>query len=508
MNAPNKIDMLAALRLTREGRLDEAMAAIRRSLSPATPSDATSSFDLPTLPPLPGGAGLPRFSIAGALGGLVRRFARFRPAHEVEESREQGFKQEFREDAEEQADPANVATIGLMVQERVATPVDESLDLTVEEALQPAPLERVQPVAPVAVAPLPVPPLPVPPRRVRKPIAEKRAESPEKTPNRRPARKLEGAKLQGLKLEGLKLEAFNLERIFAPAVARAPVGAPGERRFEQRSFSNAAGSRAYKLYVPSGHADEPLPLLVMLHGCTQSPDDFAAGTRMNLIAEEQKFLVAYPAQPSSANMGKCWNWFNSGDQRRDNGEPSIIAGITREIMEKFPVEPERVYIAGLSAGGAAAANMGSLYPDLYAAIGVHSGLACGAASDMPSAFTAMKQGATATKSRLGGETVPAIVFHGDRDTTVHPANGDDVVVQAKGGANLQATVTSGVAAGGRKFTRTVHADAKGLPVAEHWILHGAGHAWSGGDASGSYTDPRGPDASREMMRFFARHRVK
>jgi poly(hydroxyalkanoate) depolymerase family esterase len=245
----------------------------------------------------------------------------------------------------------------------------------------------------------------------------------------------------------------------------------------------------------------------MLHGCTQSPDDFAVGTRMNQIAEEQKFLVAYPAQASSANFGKCWNWFSSADQQRDQGEPSLIAGITREIIAQFPVDSARVYVAGLSAGGAAAANMGALYPDLYAAIGVHSGLACGSASDMSSGFAAMKQGASA-KSRRGDGSVPAIVFHGDQDATVHPANSDEVVIQATSGADLQASVTSGVAPGGRKFTRTVHADDAGRPVAEQWTLHGAGHAWSGGDPAGSFTDPRGPDASREMMRFFSQHRLK
>jgi poly(hydroxyalkanoate) depolymerase family esterase len=177
----------------------------------------------------------------------------------------------------------------------------------------------------------------------------------------------------------------------SPAAPRAPV--PDGAQFLTATFSNEASSRPYKLYVPSGYRpDRPAPLVVMLHGCTQSPDDFAAGTRMNAGAEEHACLVVYPGQTASANMQRCWNWFSEGDQHRDRGEPALIAGITREVMRDYAIDPRQVYVAGLSAGGAAAAIMGDAYPDLYAAIGVHSGLACGAASDMPSAFAAMQGG--------------------------------------------------------------------------------------------------------------------
>jgi poly(hydroxyalkanoate) depolymerase family esterase len=285
---------------------------------------------------------------------------------------------------------------------------------------------------------------------------------------------------------------------------QAPL--PDGARFEDRTFANEAGRRSYKLYIPSGYRNEPLPLVVMLHGCTQSPEDFAAGTRMNELAEEQTFLVAYPVQTQSANASKCWNWFSASDQRRDHGEPSLIAGITREIMRDFPVEQGRVYIAGLSAGGAAAAIMGVTYPDLYAAIGVHSGLACGAARDMPSAFAAMRQGGSGSDRQGRGGIVPTIVFHGDRDTTVHPSNGDQVIAQSKDATrDLQASVDRGESPGGMRYTRTVQADENGLPVLEQWVLHGAGHAWSGGSDAGSYTEPGGPDASREMVRFFLQH---
>jgi poly(hydroxyalkanoate) depolymerase family esterase len=298
----------------------------------------------------------------------------------------------------------------------------------------------------------------------------------------------------------------------SPADVPAPEGA----QFLSKSFSNQAGARTYKLYVPSQYRGQPLPLIVMLHGCTQSADDFAAGTRMNLRAEEYNCFVAYPEQAASANISKCWNWFRPGDQIRGQGEPALIAGITRQIMNNYSVDEERIYAAGLSAGGAAAAILAAAYPDLYAAIGVHSGLACGAASDVPSAFSAMRQTQPAARRRSSGNLsgrgaysriVPAIVFHGDQDKTVHPNNGDQVIAQLREalGADARVTIEDGRVPGGRAYTRTVHHDAAGHSIFEQWVIHGAGHAWSGGSPAGSYTDPQGPDATREMLRFFLDH---
>ena len=297
-----------------------------------------------------------------------------------------------------------------------------------------------------------------------------------------------------------------LQGTAAPATRNGVAEPVAGGQFQAHVYAGEGGRGTYKLYVPSHYTGQPLPLVVMLHGCTQNPDDFAAGTRMNEVAEEQGFLVCYPAQVASANSSKCWNWFREADQHRDRGEPALIAGMTRAVMRDVAVDPSRVYVAGLSAGGAAAAIMGHAYPDLYAAVGVHSGLACGAARDVSSAFGAMRNGASDAQLGLGvGRTIPTIVFHGDRDTTVSPLNGDQVIAQSRAGSATHAAVERGQAPAGASFTRTVHSDTAGHALLEQWVLHGAGHAWSGGNAAGTYTDPRGPDASREMVRFFREH---
>lgn len=304
---------------------------------------------------------------------------------------------------------------------------------------------------------------------------------------------------------------------FAPRFqAEAETDASSAGRFVAGSYSNQAGSRSYKLYIPSSYHGQALPLMVMLHGCTQNPDDFAAGTRMNAIAEEKQCFVVYPEQTQSANSSRCWNWFNAIDQQRGQGEPSIIAGITRQIISTQNIDASRVYIAGMSAGGAMAVIMGTLYPDLYAAVGVHSGLPYAAAHDLPSALAAMQGGAAGRPAPHGPsagarlDAIPIIVFHGDRDITVHPRNGEKVMAQNVP-QNVRQTVQQdareprvrrGKITNGHAYTQTMHQNAEGQIVAEHWLIHGAAHAWSGGSKRGSYTDAKGPDATREMMRFF------
>lgn len=295
---------------------------------------------------------------------------------------------------------------------------------------------------------------------------------------------------------------------FGPHVRPAPeVPTPPGAQFLSRTYAGAAGSRDYKLFAPSdaeGRAGgRGLPLIVMLHGCTQNPDDFALGTGMNELAEKRGCLVAYPKQPTSSNNMACWNWFNPKDQARDSGEAAIIAGITREIMAEYSVDPDRVFVAGLSAGGAMAAILAATYPDLFAAAGIHSGLPYGAASDVASAFSSMRKGASGEATLAVENNVRTIVFHGDADRTVHPSNGELIVAAARAGLRAASEKTiEGRSAGGVAYKRTVIAGKRGAPHVEYWSLQGVGHGWSGGHPDGSYTNQHGPNASREMMRFF------
>ena len=324
-------------------------------------------------------------------------------------------------------------------------------------------------------------------------------------------------------------QPFTRPESTAPDAARAaPPGDPA--RFTPGTHAHASLARDYKLFVPTGAAGKSLPLVVMLHGCTQDPDDFAVGTGMNDLAAEQGFFVLYPAQAPGANPQRCWNWFKPNHQRRGSGEPALLASLTQTVIAQHHIDPRRVYIAGLSAGGAMAAIVAAAYPEVFAAAGVHSGLPAGAAGNVAEALTVMASGAVGPGLVLGrrlgragampgsasvsaSACVPTIVFHGDQDRTVHPRNGEQVVAaaisaaveDAVGNAVASPTLEQGVSERGKRFTRAVHRAEDGSVRAEHWLLHGAGHAWSGGRAAGSYTDADGPDATREMLRFFLEH---
>ncbi len=290
-------------------------------------------------------------------------------------------------------------------------------------------------------------------------------------------------------------------------------------------YVNAAGIRNYKLYVAASLAEDPPPMFVMLHGCDQDAADFAVGTRMSELAEECRGIVLYPEQCRLVNPFGCWNWHDANHQSADHGEPSLIAGMTRQVMAERNVDPTRVYVAGMSAGGAMAVIVGQEYPDLFAAIGVHSGVPSGVADDLLSALGAMKAGPTvvqlapARARSRHRRVVPTIVFHGDKDTKVHPSNGNAVHTQARRRTAVptESTPTESMPTGssemhilegahGRAFTRTSET-RDGVPEGELWMVHGAGHAWTGGSPDGSYTDAAGPDASREMMRFFLQQRL-
>jgi poly(hydroxyalkanoate) depolymerase family esterase len=225
---------------------------------------------------------------------------------------------------------------------------------------------------------------------------------------------------------------------------------------------------------------------------------------MNALAREHGFLVLYPSQPQRANAQRCWNWFKHNHQARGKGEPAILAGMVRELVARHGVDADRVYVAGLSAGGAMAAILGDAYPDVFAAVGVHSGLPTGSATDVQTAFAAMSGGAQPVRRSPGpGRAPPTIVFHGDADTTVHVVNGERVLKAA--GLFARPEARSGATAMRVAYSCRIYADAHGVERAEEWTIHGAGHAWSGGDLAGTYTDPRGPDASAEMLRFFLQH---
>ena len=306
-----------------------------------------------------------------------------------------------------------------------------------------------------------------------------------------------------------------------PAVAGESHFVPAETgQFIMREITTEHGTRRYKLYIPGGYdGSKTVPLVVMLHGCTQDPDDIARGTRFNESAEEKGVIVAYPEQPESANVRKCWNWYEPAHQKRDEGEPALIASITRRVMQDYRVDPLRVYVAGISAGAAMAVTVALTYPDLYAAVGSHSGLPYGAAATVMEALSAMQgknSGANILASRARDamgplvRPMPAIVFQGGSDHVVNPANAVQLVAQLSSiqGAPSPDKAMSAMgekveSANGYQYTHGLHGN--GADAIELWVVEELGHAWSGGSVAGTFADAKGPSATTEMMRFFLAH---
>lgn len=311
--------------------------------------------------------------------------------------------------------------------------------------------------------------------------------------------------------------AIAVQRALAPSppAKRNTAAKPAQRHqrplpgsFVTGEFTGTKGSLAYKLYTPAGSARRRMPLIVMLHGCGQSAADFATGTGMNRLADELGFLVLYPQQSQSANLARCWNWHAPAHQSRGSGEPALIAALTRHAIALSRANSARIYVAGLSAGAGAAAVMGATYPDLFVAVGIHSGVAHGQIRALSTALSAMRGEGRARSVGKMRRPLPTIVFQGDRDRVVHPSNAAQFLsnLERSRPGPLVVKTVSGRSAKGRDFTRKVYTSATGDVLLEDWTIHGSGHGWSGGRAAGSYTDPDGPDASREMLRFFLARR--
>ena len=291
----------------------------------------------------------------------------------------------------------------------------------------------------------------------------------------------------------------------APASLLKPrASRPEPGSFVDGEFAGSNGTMAYKLYTPVGSSRRKLPLVVMLHGCRQSAGNFATGTGMNRIADELGFLVLYPQQSKAANLVRCWNWHRPGDQKRGRGEPAKIAELTGAVVTLCKGDVNRVYVAGLSAGGAEAAIVASAYPEIYVAVGVHSGISKGNVRTLNGALSAMRSGGDLSADIPACQPRPTIVFHGDRDNVVNPSSVEGFVATALRLVEgpISTLVETGRSNGGREFTRTVYRHKRDKPLIETWIIHGSGHGWSGGNVLGLDTDPAGPDASRAMIRFF------
>ncbi len=295
------------------------------------------------------------------------------------------------------------------------------------------------------------------------------------------------------------------------------------------THSDTYQQRRYRLFVPSRYRPHhPRPLVMMLHGCTQDPDDFAAGTGMDELAEEQGWFVLYPEQPASANPRRCWNWFRPENQVRGRGEPATLVALVDHLAQSYAIDREQIFVAGLSAGACMAVSLAVSYPERFAAVGVCAGVPYGAARSPFGALAAMRSGASPANllaARMAAglsprPVLPLIVFQGTADEVVAPENSTQLIRQwadlhrlsvpgasAAGAGPLPTSARRVVPRRGHPFREELYRDRHGALVMCRYLVEGMGHSWPGGDPAGTYTDPAGPSASRLMVHFF-RHAAK
>ncbi|MCW3066878.1 MAG: hypothetical protein JWN32_4050 [Solirubrobacterales bacterium] len=333
---------------------------------------------------------------------------------------------------------------------------------------------------------------------------------------------IERTEALGARRNGVTRLGIAVAVVFAAAAALAPAATAGTGALTSGDYTGAAGNQHYELYIPSTYkAGTAVPLVVALHGCTQTADQFRLLSRWDTLAEAKGFIVVFPQQDPNANQLKCWDFYQDGSMHRSAGEPARIAAVTSMIEQKYSVDPHRVYAAGLSAGGAMASVMAATYPDLFAAIGIGSGCEYAATATCAGYKSAdPAQAAQQAYKEMGAHAhpMPFIAFEGDADTTVPPVNADQLVQQwlttddlADDGTlngsvpSAPANTTQGQVQGGRSYTIRTYGNHNHAELAQYWTVHGMNHAWSGGNPSQSYADPSGPDETAAMYAFFASH---
>ena len=308
------------------------------------------------------------------------------------------------------------------------------------------------------------------------------------------------------------------------AAAVGPQSASGAAgSLVKGSYTGPDGTLSYEVYVPSGYvAERRVPLIVALHGCSENAEQFRQVTRFDELAEAKNAIVVFPDKSSYADSTSCWNWFKTSHMQRGTGEPALIAGVVDKVRQNYAIDDRRIYATGLSAGGAMASVMSATYPDVFAAAGVGSGCeyAAGASCAGYRGIDPEDAGQRAYQA-MGTQAreVPVIVFQGDQDKTVPEVNAEQLVQQwqatddwADDGARNSTIPADPVkvkdpapSGGGHTYTVRDYADGQGNELIQFWVVHGMGHAWSGGCDCEAYADTNGPNESAAMYAFFMSH---